>query len=304
MVWNCDMQPLVSILVPVYNHSAYIIECLNSFINLDYLQIEIILCDDGSTDNSYSLAKEWQKSHPQVQLKLFTQQNQGVCKTLNFLVRQSSGKYIALCASDDVFLPNALTERVTLLEQRSHVTACIGDAMLIDQNSKLVDTSAMRHLYKADYDLLQSHIVDELVLRWAVVGPTLLIRRSAYDEIGFYDENLAVEDRDFYLRLLSKDKLVFVNAAVAKYRIHTDNASRRNMSSRMRVLTDVASSNLKHAADFSGVRSLFLQSHHIDLFLANHLSAQLAFLILLPWRALRKLVCWCYLSGLKWTIQQ
>ncbi|EOV0172569.1 glycosyltransferase family A protein [Vibrio vulnificus] len=284
-------SPLVSIIVPMYNHCDYIEECLNSLLNLEYDNYEVIICDDGSKDNSYKVAATWLENNPKVQGKLYRQKNQGVCHTLNRLVKEAAGEYIAICASDDALTSNSLCQRVAYLENNESKAACIGDANLIDQSSNTLSESAMKYLYNSCYQNLSNNIVKELVLRWAVVGPTLLIRKSAYEQFGYYDESLKVEDRDYYLRLLANDALVFLPISVAKYRVHTGNSSRRDLSSKLMVLKDVAISNVKYSDKYKGVNRAFLKSHIIDLFIMNKLFSKndtLSYIFLSLFRLFRR----------------
>tara|TARA_R110002049_G_scaffold282197_1_gene461996 strand:- start:813 stop:1700 length:888 start_codon:yes stop_codon:yes gene_type:complete len=281
------MTPLVSILIPVFNHSVYIEECLDSILNLDYPNIELVLCDDGSKDDSYEKVKNWLQKNKSIRAKLLTQKNQGVCKTLNRLIKESSGVYISICASDDFLTPKGIQQRVTALEKNPTKLAVIGDAKLVDQNSNIIAASAMKYLYKADYHQLRNDLASELVFQWSVVGPTLLIRREAYNQVGLYDENLVVEDREFYLRLLKCDGLIFIPEIVSGYRIHTGNASRKSKSAKLIVLKEVAISNCKHFKGFHGLKRLFLISHKIDLFILQGNKKYFSYEILFFYRAIR-----------------
>lgn len=287
------MQPSVSILIPVYNHSLYIEECLNAITCLNYSNIEVLICDDGSKDDSYIISENWVKRNSHIKSKLFTQENQGVCKTLNRLIRESSGEYITICASDDVLATDGITQRIERIQEDRSKLACIADAYVIDEHSKVTAQSAMNTLYNASHDLLQTDIVRELVLRWSVVGPTLLIKRSAYNIIGFYDESLLVEDRDFYLRLLARNGLIYVNTTVASYRVHANNSSRKSLAARLIVLRDIAISNVKYINQFGGVEKLFLQTHIVDLLIFNKvvpINSFLGTIFLLTFRVARKLL--------------
>ncbi len=92
----------------------------------------------------------------------------------------------------------------------------------------------MKSLFYADYKRLENNIVNELVLNWSVVGPTFLAKKSLYEKVGMYDENLLVEDREFYLRLLADNILGFV----ANYRIHTSNISRRSKTAKWNIYSN------------------------------------------------------------------
>jgi glycosyltransferase involved in cell wall biosynthesis len=281
------LTPLVSILIPVYNHEKYIIECLDSIAKQDYINIEVLLLDDGSKDDSYNVALSWIKLHADIRVTISRQDNQGVCKTLNTLIQQSSGEYIVLCASDDSLSLAGISRRVRILEENSSKLAVVGDAKLIDQNSKEISSSAMAHLYHTNYTSLLKDIKSELVFHWSVVGPTLLIKRSAYDLLGMYDEKLLVEDREFYLRLLAKNTLLFFPEQVASYRIHTDNASRKSIGARLVVYEQVAISNLKHAQKFDGIKYIFLKSYLIDALILKVGKNIFSFCVLSFYRALR-----------------
>ena len=278
------------IIVPIFNHELYLEECLNALTRLNYPNIEILLCDDGSTDDSYLVAKKWLQRNAGINARLFTQENQGVCKTLNRLICESSGEYLTLCASDDVLLPDGLGDRVDLLEHDNLKLACVGDAELINEHSHKIADSAMKTLYNADYDLLRKDIVRELVVRWSIVGPTLLIRRSAYDVVGFYDESLLVEDREFYLRLLSRDAVTFWPHVVASYRIHQNNVSRKSTPARLSIINQVALSNTKLSNHFTGSCRLFLASHHADLFILSLGESKRIYYLLQSFRMARKII--------------
>lgn len=281
------MAPLVSILIPVFNHSDYIEECLDSVLNLDYPNIELVLCDDGSKDDSYEKVKNWLFKNQSIRAKLLIQENQGVCKTLNRLIKESSGEYISICASDDFLTPKGIQQRVTALEQNPTKLAVIGDAKLINQDSNMISESAMKYLYKANYHHLQDNLVSELIFQWSVVGPTLLIKREAYNKVGLYDESLIVEDREFYLRLLKFDGLLFIPEIVSGYRIHTGNASRKNKKAKLIVLKDVATSNCKHYKEFHGLKKIFLKSYKVDLFILMGINSAFSYEILFLYRGIR-----------------
>jgi len=283
--------PMVSILVPLYNHEKYIVECLNSLINQTYKNIEIIITNDGSTDSSDLLVKEWIKiNNTKIDIYYNTQENCGIVKTLNKMINMSNGKYIALCASDDALTPQSISLRVDYLNNNKNKLAVIGDAEVIGTNSEFINKSAMKSLYYANYNRLKTNIIDELVINWSVVGPTFLAKKKLYMKIGLYDDTLKVEDREFYLRLLAKDYLGFLPYSIAKYRIHTQNISRKNKESVMSIYYQIAISNLKHANSFKGINKFFLKSHIVDLYVARKKFSKLNFYILYLFRGIRKVI--------------
>ena len=281
---------LVSILVPLYNHEEYINECLDSLISQTYKNIEIIIINDGSTDNSDLVVRKWIEINSTVNISYSVHQNIGIVKTLNKMIHMANGEYITLCASDDVLTSESITLRIEFLNKNENKLAVIGDAEIIGTHSEFINKSAMKSLYYANYKRLQSNIIDELVINWSVVGPTFLAKKILYTEIGLYDESLMIEDREFYLRLLIKDCLIFLPKTVAKYRIHTSNISRKNKESIMNIYYQVALSNLKHANSFNGISRLFLKSHIVDIYLAGTKFSKINFYIIYIFRVIRKLL--------------
>jgi glycosyltransferase involved in cell wall biosynthesis len=262
--------PLVSILIVCYNHERYIKKAIESVINNDYSNIEIIVLDDGSTDNSYAIAKKIMDESHLLCYSVLTQANSGLVKSLNKLISLVSGKYIILLASDDVLTPNSIRDRVAYLEEHSEYDAVIGQSLLIDQNDHIISHDAAKYLYHADNMLLKSkYIVEELVLRWSVVGPCFMASKELYDKIGLYNEQFIVEDRQFYLRILSHNKLKYLDIVVAGYRVHGNNIS-RNINTSKRIKTECARINIFYSNIFQNIfLNFFLRTYNIDLILLN-----------------------------------
>jgi alpha-1,3-rhamnosyltransferase len=235
------MDDYISVLIPLYNHDKYILECLTALENQTIKNFEVCIIDDGSTDNSAVMLTEYMKKSS-MEISFFKQENQGVCATLNKLVNISKGNYIAVCASDDFLTPSSLEIRLNAFKS-SRIDAVIGDAYLVDDRGVVLSESSMEYLYAASKVNLEKNITLELVCRWSMVGPTLMLKKNVYEDIGLYNENILVEDRDFILRLLAAKKLVFINQPVANYRYHADNSI---VAKRMLLAKDIAESNIKY----------------------------------------------------------
>lgn len=284
-----DNHPLVSVLIPAYNHEKYIYECLDSIANQSYPNIEIIVCDDGSHDNTSNRIKEWISKNQHNNIVALSQKNQGICRTLNKLLHACNGRYVSICASDDMLLPNSIELRVKHMRDNVYLDGIICDAQIIDQSSRVVSQSAMRDLHKASYPRLLSNIKKELIYNWSVVGPTLFAKRELFERVGFYNEKLLIEDRDFYLRCLAVSNISFYPHALALYRVHLNNTSGKNMAKRKIIWSQVALSNINNAHLFHGAIFLFLSSFRIDLFLLENMSfSSIPFVIII--KSIRKLV--------------
>ena len=219
------VAPLVSVIVPMYNHAKYIEECLDSIRDEDWPQLELILLDDGSTDDTFARAQAWvekNRSHFQ-RVWLEKQANQGICKTVNRLIDASQGDYLALIASDDALVRGGIRCRVEHLHQHPQHLAVFGRVELIGDDVKTLAKIQKSHTQQERAWRRPSLLVRGLLLNWGLAGPILLSRREAFDSgrgVGRYDGTFAYEDLDMYLRFLARNALGFVDQPVGKYRVH------------------------------------------------------------------------------------
>lgn len=253
-------EPLVSVLIPVYNHAPYIERCLESLIEDGWPNLEVLVLDDGSGDNSFGLIEQWRVRHPTAFTRFSAsyQTNQGLVRSLNLLLRQATGDFITLVASDDGLLSGGISARVAALEHNPKWLAVIGDTHLTHQDGSVYHFSGTRGFHRRDLRVMQNLALlkRELILRWWVPGPGLLLRKEAYDRLGNYDEQLLFEDRDMYLRLLAHDALGYVDYPVAFYRFGPE---RYNAPPNPKILIYEAKADRKNAPNFSPVlRTLLL----------------------------------------------
>lgn len=259
--------PLVSVVIPLYNHQAYVPQCLNSLLVDDYSPIEVLIMDDGSSDGSYETAERWRREnrHAFSRFLLMRQANQGAARTCNSLISMSKGAYIAPLASDDLLVPGGLRTRVEYLIKHPKMMAVMGDCVVISETSTRVSDSALFKYRKSDPLAFRApeSFIDELILRWNVPGPVLLLRREVFfgaDAVGFYSEDGGIEDRDFFLRLLQRNVLGFIPQQVAAYRVHVANSCRPiTPAARLSHYKSRLISERKHIGLFRGKRRLYLR---------------------------------------------
>lgn len=254
--------PLVSILVPIYNHARFIKGCLDSILSAGYRRLELIAIDDGSSDESLGIARAWAQRHESsfVRIDVSTQQNQGITRTLNSLIDRSRGDYLVILASDDLLLPNSIIKRLQALQNRPDAMAVFADAIAIDNKGRQTAKSVLRECFHADTATLASdrRRALELILNWSVPGPVFMARRAAFDTIGRYDEQFFIEDRDYYLRLLAHQALLYLDEPVAAYRMHTASIS-GNKPRQIRIGQEVTRIEHKLLPAFNGNAKLALQ---------------------------------------------
>jgi glycosyltransferase involved in cell wall biosynthesis len=224
--------PLVSVLIPLYNHERYIEQCLDSIRDEGWANIELIIHDDRSPDNSWQIAQHWLVKNPEAFSSVVIEQaknNRGVVGALNRLLDLATGDYLVCpLASDDALLPGGIAARVKALESRPDWLAVFADAVTMDDDSNDLCSSYLFEKFHSNKQRLLSDTQRrmEMIVRWSVPGPVIMYRKHAFDPergVGRYNPTLCIEDRDMYLRLLAKQQLGFIENKVARYRLHANN---------------------------------------------------------------------------------
>ena len=218
--------PLVSFVIPCYNHEAFIYQTLDSIRDDLHTNKEILLLDDGSTDNSVLEVKRWIRDNPQVNIQLFEQKNSGVVPAINKLVGWSKGDYIRLFSSDDLNIPDSTTKLLLAIVKDGKYEAAFGDATVVDEAGVVVCTSAIQ-FQKKNKEIYRKDLGRALIMEWGVSGPCILYsRKGFFDVLGGYNETLAIEDWYSYLKFHSMGKIRFIDENVVFYRVHNSNSSR------------------------------------------------------------------------------
>lgn len=217
--------PKVSILIPLYNHAQYISKLLNSILEDEYENKEIIIINDGSTDNSDEIVNKWMKVNTRIEINYKYRENKGLKKTLNELILLSTGKYIINIASDDYLINNTILNRVKILEKNPEKLMLVADAIVVDNKNELIYSSANFEFHKGKKENYYTDvdIKNEILYNWAIVGPVYMVNKNIYNVIGFYDPDIYLEDWDYAVRCVAKNLILFYDEKVAAYRLHENN---------------------------------------------------------------------------------
>lgn len=232
-------DPLVSIIIPAYNTGKYLLQAVDSAINQTYKNKEIIVIDDGSTDNTKELLNSYIKEN---KIKYIFQENQGLSAARNTGIKASKGDFIAFLDADDIFLLEKVQKQVNHLNKNSGIDISYCDLyhFFDDEVDKL---------YKLKYLYHSGEAVFENLLKYHFIAPlTLMIRKEVFQRVGLFNEILKrSEDLDFLLRASYKsDKISFLPGALAKLRVRrTDNLQGLESQPQVKL------SNLKVIQDFS-----------------------------------------------------
>ncbi len=261
--------PLVSVLIPAFNHERFVQRCLDSVLEDPYPAKELIIIDDGSTDKTGERIADWVATHcMDLPIEYVRRDNRGIAATLNELVARASGEFLRPGASDDYLLPGGLDAQVRYLLAHPDKGAVIGDSIVVDQDGNKMHDSGMRDLHGADKSLYRSDdgIRRAVISQWAIGGPVALMRRSALDTVDRWSEGLRIEDWDLFLRLAARDALGFIDVSVCAYRIHSANLSKtRHAATRVINLVESRQVALRRACLFDEPYKTLLraQSHYI-----------------------------------------
>ena len=209
--------PRVSVVVPSYNHARFVKATLRSIINQTLQPAELVVIDDGSRDDSLSIIERTLDACP-FSCELVARENRGLCATLNEGFANTSGDYFAYLGSDDLWLPEFLEARVSLLESRPNTVLAYGHTYFIDEQNRIIDSTADWASY-ADGDAREM-----LLQTTAPMSSTVLYRREALAQER-WDETSALEDYDLYLRLSARGHFAFDARVLSAWRRHDANTS-------------------------------------------------------------------------------
>lgn len=251
---NTKDFPLVSVLIPAYNHENYIQETIESIINQTYPNIELIILDDGSKDKTWEKITELKPKCENrfVKIHFETKQNEGTCITLNKLLKLSSGEFVYIIASDDLAKPQAIEKEVKFLQDNPDYALAVGDNEYVDSMSKQIFrtqkafTSNIKNAkYKTVKEFLSSKLkIDFLsddfgsyktLYKENYIPNGYLIRKNIFETIGNFTKNAPLEDFWLMLQISKYKKMKYIDEILFSYRIHDTNTI--GNSTRMRELT-------------------------------------------------------------------
>ena len=200
------MEPLVSIVVPVYNQGQYLDEALQSLLGQTYRNIEIIVLDDGSSDTTPEVLKKYTG-----RLYWESQPNMGQSSTLNKGWQMAKGEFLSYLSGDDALLPDAIATSVDYLARNPSAVLTYCDFHLIDPDSRVI-----RQVMTPDFDF--HRMITDVV---CPPGPGPLFRRGAFEKAGLWDAQFRqMPDYEYWLRLGLQGDFVRIPRVLAKFRVH------------------------------------------------------------------------------------
>ncbi|HEM55417.1 MAG TPA: glycosyltransferase [Thermodesulfobium narugense] len=234
-------ESLVTVAMPSYNHEKYIQDAIKSVIDQSYENIEFIIINDCSTDNTHSKICEMInicKSRFVRFEYINSDKNNGIAKTLNMCLKWAKGNYFSLLASDDIFFPDKIELLVNELEKLPEKYAIIfGDATYINEYGGIlkvkkgsVESESVLVILASDRDDFNYLNEDEFgtyktLFKGYLPTPSWLARTRCIREVGGFNEKYFIEDMPLWVALSKRYKFKFINKSVAGYRFHLQNIS-------------------------------------------------------------------------------
>ncbi|MGA1871245.1 MAG: glycosyltransferase family 2 protein [bacterium] len=205
-------NPKVSVIIPTYNRSQFITHAIDSVLSQTYHDIEIIIVDDGSTDNTKKILINYNN-----RIKYIYQENQGVAAARNTGIKNAKGKYIAFLDSDDMWLPQKLEQQVKILNQYEDIALVYSNIAYCNSNGQFIRVAF------SSQQFLSGYIPQKVILWKAMCGylQTWLLRKTCFEEVGYIDTSLKMsEDREISIRIAMKYKIYGIKEPLTMVRQH------------------------------------------------------------------------------------
>lgn len=203
-------MPLVTVYITNYNYGRYIKQAIESVLNQSLEDYELLIIDDGSTDNSKDII-ELYRAIPNV--KIIYQQNKGLNITNNIAMRVASGKYLVRLDADDYFVPDALEKMVNILEGDADLGLVFPDYYYVDANGNMIGEER-RHNFNKEVSLYDQ----------PAHGACTMIRLESLRMMGGYNESFSCQDGyDLWIKFITYHKVTNINEPLFYYRQHGNN---------------------------------------------------------------------------------
>ena len=216
-------NPRISVIIPAYNSAKWINEAINSVLAQSFTDLEIIVVDDGSSDDTEQVLTHWIAAR---QIRYIKQANMGVSAARNCGVREACGDYIAFLDADDLFAPDKLGKQLALFEKQPNLGFVHAHFSKFDE--------AGNDLGLRDMSRFSGWVYPQILLEWSAIMalPTLMLPKRVFEEVGGFDESVRWgEDIDLYIRIVRRYPIDLVPEVLCKVRVHADSVSASKLGS-------------------------------------------------------------------------
>lgn len=205
--------------MPCYNHARFVVESASAILGQTYDDLELIIIDDCSTDNSWELIRRLAAGDQRVR-PIKHEHNQGASKSRNDGLHLAIGEFVGFCDADDIWERNKLEVQINLLQKDPDFDVAYCDATIIDEHGKPTGArfSECFPPKKAD----SGWLFKELVTRNFINMQTVVMRKECVQKAGYFDENIKwVEDWRYWIKVSNVHRFLYSQEPLAKYRVHS-----------------------------------------------------------------------------------
>ena len=230
--------PLVSVILPTYNCAAFLPHSIGSILAQTYNSYEIIVVDDGSTDNTKEVLYPFMQRIKYILLE----QNKGLPTARNIGILSAQGKYIAFIDADDLWLPEKLQTDIEYFETHPEVSMVYSKHLNIDQNGRMLDEASQKRLPSGN---IFTQLFSEQNF---IITSSVVVRKEIFETTGLFYEQLSnCQDWDMWLRIAFYFKVGGINTPLVKYRHnpHSLSKNRNNVLKYQKMVIDKIYSNFK-----------------------------------------------------------
>lgn len=205
-------KPLVSVIIPTFNRAKLLRQCVKSILEQSYSNLEIIIVDDGSNDNSFNAIKKIKD----LRISYFKKKNEGVASARNYGIKKANGKYITFCDDDDLFLKEKIRVQVNFLENNKNLAFCYTNGFIVKNLSK---KKFFSHLHQRTF--AQLLLENSQILTASVMARLKIVKKIK----GFNEELKMCEDYDLWLRMAEKYSFNYIDKVFVLINKHSGNMS-------------------------------------------------------------------------------
>jgi glycosyltransferase involved in cell wall biosynthesis len=218
------MTPKVSVITASYNYENYIKETIESVINQTYTDWELIIVDDGSTDNSIEVIKKYCNKNNKI--KLYTHknnENKGLAETIKLGLSKASGDWIAFLESDDTWTENCLEEKVKVIDKNKDVKFIFSDVNMVGDKEEIED-------FKEYYFILQKKFKNEsqnldlskqfFIRNWIYTFSVVMLRKNILEQCDFNSPIKKLLDYYLWAQVANRTKMFYLNKKLTNWRMH------------------------------------------------------------------------------------
>jgi glycosyltransferase involved in cell wall biosynthesis len=261
------MAPMISVVMPAYNHEKYIGPAIESVLNQSYKNFEFIIINDGSSDNTEEIIKTYKDKR----IKYFTQENMGAHNAINKGLSSARGEYISIINSDDLYHPDRLAELIKVAELQN-AYFIFSDVTFINEHSEEIEkeyewVNRLKSIYVESHSLQGTFLSGNV----AVTTSNFFFLSTILKDIGEFNSQRYAHDYDFVLRVLARypDKFIYISdKKYLSYRLHGANTIRESINAvhieTLRLLLEMTPEFIENSSDKARVQAVIKYMEHID----------------------------------------